>query len=162
MKLKIWFAKFFKSTPESRISRTMRTISLELRFSKAKIKLLICDFAAKPRDFSSNSAVISSPFFEMLEIWSSKEMLSRKLPSPRSAMISIASFEILIFSFLAINSRCAQTSSFEINRKTNRCVLLIIVAGNLWASVVAKMKTACSGGSSRVFRSALKAAFESI
>ena len=34
---------------------------------------------------------------------------------------------------------------------------LKMVGRNLWISVVAKMKTTCGGGSSRVFRRALKA-----
>ena len=37
-----------------------------------------------------------------------------------------------------------------------------IVCGSLWTSVVARMNTACDGGSSSVFRSALNALVESI
>ena len=40
--------------------------------------------------------------------------------------------------------------------------LFNIVAGSLWTSVVARMNTACSGGSSRVFSNALNAEAESI
>ena len=38
----------------------------------------------------------------------------------------------------------------------------IMVGGTLCASVVASMKTACSGGSSMIFRRALKADWESM
>ena len=38
----------------------------------------------------------------------------------------------------------------------------VMVIGTLYASVVAMINTTCSGGSSRVFNSALKADFESI
>jgi len=37
-----------------------------------------------------------------------------------------------------------------------------MVAGNLWRSVVAMMKTTCEGGSSRIFKRALNAEVESM
>ena len=45
-------------------------------------------------------------------------------------------------------------------RKSKRWQRERIVAGILWRSVVARMKTACPGGSSRVFRRAWNAAEE--
>ena len=68
IKLKSWLAKFFKSTPELRTSRTICKISFEFWFSKAEIKALICIFGANPRASSSNFAVISSLISVMLEI----------------------------------------------------------------------------------------------
>ena len=53
---------------------------------------------ASPSDASISSAVIPSSLSARLESWSSKLMLSRKLPSPRSAIKATASSEILIFS----------------------------------------------------------------
>ena len=41
-------------------------------------------------------------------------------------------------------------------------VLEVMVIGTLWASVVARIKITWAGGSSRVFRSALKADLDSI
>ena len=50
-------------------------------------------------------------------------------------------------------------SSSPISRKGKRWQRDWIVSGTLWSSVVARMKNACGGGSSRVLRSALNASF---
>ena len=54
------------------------------------------------------------------------------------------------------------TSSVEILLKSNLWHLERIVAGNFWGSVVAKINLTCSGGSSNVFKSALKAPVDNI
>ena len=46
--------------------------------------------------------------------------------------------------------------------KSNRWQREMMVAGSFWGSVVANMNTTCSGGSSSVFNSALKAEPESM
>ena len=89
-------------------------------------------------------------------------MLSRKLPCPCSAISRKASSSIAICSASAIARKCATTSASPISRKLNRCTRLKIVAGSLSASVVARIKTTCSGGSSSVLRSALNADLLSI
>ena len=48
-------------------------------------------------------------------------------------------------------------ASAGMRRKSKRWVRLMMVAGTLWVSVVARMKTTWSGGSSTIFSSALKA-----
>ena len=52
--------------------------------------------------------------------------------------------------------------SMEILLKSYRWHLLRMVTGILWASVVARIKMTYSGGSSSVFKSALKAPIDSI
>ena len=82
---------------------------------------------------------------------------SRNAPSAMSTMAVSASSSIDIFSFLTILASAERSSSFfafakEISMQRDRTV-----AGTFIGSVVAKIKIACAGGSSRVLRSALNA-----
>lgn len=92
----------------------------------------------------------------------SKDSPSRKLPSASEAMSSIASLSMLIFSVLAIDSSFLEMSATVWRVKWKRWVRLVMVAGTLSSSVVARIKMAWAGGSSRVLRSALKASLVSM
>ncbi len=102
---------------------------------------------------------ISSPW---LLIWSSKLILSRKLPPPCCAINSKPAWSIENPSSDAICARWAVTSGFSTGLNVKRWVRLTIVSGSLWASVVARINTTCAGGSSSVFSSALKASLVSM
>ena len=65
-----------------------------------------------------------------------------------SALMIIFSFSAMTVSEIGLNSKRWQRDT--------------IVGSTLWASVVAKKNFTCSGGSSKVFNKALKAAVESI
>ncbi len=82
---------------------------------------------------------------------------SRRLPSPASAIQASPVSLIRIPSAAAIFLRLSAMSRSGILRKSKDWQRERIVAGTLWVSVVAKMKITWAGGSSRVFRSALKA-----
>ena len=94
--------------------------------------------------------------------WSNKPRASRNAPSAFLAITCSDSWSIEIPSSAVIFSRRCTISSTEIRLKSKRCTLDNIVGRTLCGSVVANMKIACSGGSSSVFKRALKAAFESM
>ena len=57
---------------------------------------------------------------------------------------------------------CCSMSWGRMRLKAKRWHRERMVAGTLWSSVVARMNIRCSGGSSRIFSSALKAELESM
>ncbi len=65
-------------------------------------------------------------------------------------------------SWFTISPRCLAIVDVGMFLKSNRWQRLWIVAGTLCVSVVHRMNTTCSGGSSIVFKSALNAAVESM
>ena len=65
-------------------------------------------------------------------------------------------------SFPAIFAKCALRVSVSTRARSNRWQRLNTVTGTLRISVVANTNFTCSGGSSRVFKSALKAFLESM
>ncbi len=79
------------------------------------------------------------------------------LPVAWRAIVSRAAPSASIPSASAIRSSCSTILGRGIGRKSNRWHRDTMVAGILWASVVASTKYAWSGGSSKVFRRALKA-----
>lgn len=90
--------------------------------------------------------------------WSKIDSASRKLPSPAAAMTSRASLSISIFSALTIKESFSKIFVLGSFLKTKRWTREVMVGGSFSYSVVAKTKTAWAGGSSRVFKRALKAA----
>ena len=94
---------------------------------------------------------------------SSKRLTASRIPPWAClAMRRAASSERSISSSRAILWRRAQRSAVEMRRKSKRWQREMMVAGSFCSSVVARIKTTCSGGSSRVFSRALKAEAESI
>ena len=90
--------------------------------------------------------------------WSKAERASRRAPSPlRASSISEASSAVTL-SCVQISCRCTTMSGTGMRRKSNRWQRERMVAGTFCGSVVAKTNFTCGGGSSSVFRSALKAA----
>ena len=69
---------------------------------------------------------------------------------------------MLIFSMSDISLNLLTMSSIVIRLKSNLWQRLTIVSITLWGSVVAKIKITFLGGSSKVFKSALNASFDSI
>ncbi len=84
------------------------------------------------------------------------------LPSAAPARRRKAPGVTSIFSAFATFASCAVISGTVSARKANRWQREMIVAGILWSSVDARMNRAWGGGSSRVFRSALKASVVSM
>ena len=85
-------------------------------------------------------------------------MASRKLPPAARAMtVSDASATSMPSCRAMLGQARSTTSVSEGRRKSKRWQRDRMVAGTLCGSVVARTKTACAGGSSRVFSSALKA-----
>ena len=97
-----------------------------------------------------------------IDNWSSVLIPSRNPPRERSAINLAASSSIANPSFFAIFINWRVIISVGIGRKKNCWTRLRIVAGSLSASVVARINTTCSGGSSKVFNSALNAGFDSM
>ena len=93
---------------------------------------------------------------------SAMESASLIPPSAVRAISSTASFWAVTPREDSISLKCAAMSEVEILRKLKRWQRESMVAGSLCTSVVAKMNSACSGGSSRVFSSALNAPPESM
>ena len=83
-------------------------------------------------------------------------------PSAFSAKMSRASSEALMPSCSQIKRRRLRICSMVKRLKSKRCTRLKMGCGTLLTSGVAKMKITCSGGSSSVLRSALKAPVESM
>jgi hypothetical protein len=73
-------------------------------------------------------------------------------------MSSIAASSIFIFSFFAMDVSFSMIVAFGNFLNTKRWARDVIVGGSFSNSVVAKIMTACLGGSSSVFKSALNAA----
>ena len=94
--------------------------------------------------------------------WSNSARESLNPPETFFAMVNSASSVILIFSRSDISLRRLIISSVVILLKSNLWHLETIVSRTLWGSVVAKIKITFFGGSSKVFKSALKASFESM
>ena len=66
------------------------------------------------------------------------------------------------FNFTAAFFNAFSIARLEIVWKSNLWTRDFTVSGNLSGSVVAKIKIKCSGGSSKIFKSALKAELESM
>ena len=106
------------------------------------------------------SYVMWSP--EKAATWSNKVYASRTEPvDSRATQYKASSSAWMPISFAA-SSRSFSTVSIGTKRKLNCWHLDFIVAGTFCSSVVAKMNTTYSGGSSIVFKSALKAEVESM
>ena len=87
---------------------------------------------------------------------------SRIPPSAFSAITASASSSYCMPSFSATDFRCAIVFCTVMRSKSYIWQRLRIVGRILCFSVVARMKMTCAGGSSSVFRKALKAAVESM
>jgi hypothetical protein len=94
--------------------------------------------------------------------WSSIDWASRTEPSAARAISIRPSASTRAPSFSQIISRFLMIISGSTRLRSNRWVRDRMVTGTLRISVVAKMNLACGGGSSSVFRSALKAPVESM
>ena len=90
------------------------------------------------------------------------DMPSRTEPAPRRAMRVTAVGSAGTPSRDSTPSRCRTSSAWGRRLNTKCWQRLMMVWGNFSGSVVAMMKVTCPGGSSRVFRSALKACLESM
>ena len=110
---------------------------------------------AKPKMERTSSSATLSPQKETT--WSSIDSASRMPPSEARAITSAAAGSSATFSCLAMASKCFAATSSRIGWRSKRWQRLMMVAGNLCASVVAKRNFTCGGGSSRVFSRALKA-----
>ena len=98
----------------------------------------------------------------MASAWSSSDRPSRTEPCAARAISASASSSAVAPSLPAMPLKCATSAGTSTRRRSKRCVRDSTVTGTLRTSVVAKMNFTCSGGSSSVFRSALKAPFESM
>ena len=85
------------------------------------------------------------------------ESISRSLPAPARAIAATASGSYARPISSKMPARCFSRSSSGMSLKSRRIQRERMVAGILCGSVVARMNTACAGGSSSVLRSALKA-----
>ena len=94
--------------------------------------------------------------------WSNRVRASRIAPSAFCAITWRESLSIFIPSAFAIFCRLPTIPSTEMRLKSYVWQRLRIVGSILCFSVVARMKMACAGGSSRVLRNALNAAEESM
>ena len=92
------------------------------------------------------------------QICSSRLIASRRLPVAVRAITSSPSRGILIPSSPAMCSSRSAIAESGMRLNSKRWQRETIVAGTLCVSVVARMNTMCSGGSSSVFSSALNAA----
>ena len=108
-------------------------------------------------EYTASVSISLSP-----EHWSSSDSASRMPPSARPAISSAALRSSLRFSHCATCSRWSAISCASRRLKLCRWQRESIVAGTLLSSVVARMNTRCSGGSSRIFSSALNAAVDSM
>ena len=97
-----------------------------------------------------------------LMAWSSSEVASRAEPSAARAISASASSGTAVPSAWAIPRSISIIRSGVIRLRSNLWQRLSTVTGTLRISVVAKMNFTCSGGSSRVFSSALNALVESM
>ena len=94
--------------------------------------------------------------------WSSRLSPSRRAPSARRLRASAPSRVSGIFSCSATKDSRLAMSWGMMRLKENRWHRERMVAGTLCSSVVARMNIRCSGGSSRIFKRALKAGVESM
>ena len=99
---------------------------------------------------------------EKLTTWSNTERASRIPPSAFWAMMFRASGSAVIPSCEATYCKCSAMSVVVIRWKSYTWHLDRIVGNILCFSVVARMKIAWCGGSSSVFKKALKAAADSM
>ncbi len=107
--------------------------------------------------------VIGAPSLPISVIaWSSRDRPSRTEPSAARTISASASGSIVIRSLAAMPARCGVRSGASTRRRSNRWQRESTVTGTLRTSVVAKMKIACGGGSSKVFSRPLKAFSESM
>jgi hypothetical protein len=94
--------------------------------------------------------------------WSRSDSESRTEPSAARAMAASASASAATPSAWQMLCRCAISLPDSTRRKSKRWQRDRIVTGTLRISVVANTNLACGGGSSSVFRKALKAAADSM
>ena len=93
---------------------------------------------------------------------SATDKLSRTLPAPARAIAATASSSYSLPTARSTFLRCSSRSLCGMSLKSKRIQRERMVAGSLCGSVVARIKTACFGGSSSVFKRALNAESESI
>ena len=108
-------------------------------------------------EYTASASMTSAP-----EHWSRSESASRIPPSASPAISSAALRSSLRPSHFATCSRWSAMTPASSRLKLWRWQRESIVAGTLLSSVVARMKTRCSGGSSRILSRALKAGVESM
>ena len=105
---------------------------------------------------SRTITVVISPS-EKDESWSRSPSASRKEPRPSRAITVSASGSTAMPSAPEISPSLATSVSMLGRRKSKLWQRLIMVGSTLCFSVVASTNTTCSGGSSSIFRRALKA-----
>ena len=137
----------------------------EMLFAVFRLKMELARVAmvseeVNPKIFCTFSSVIVSP--QKATSWSSIDCASRMPPSAPLAMDQAAVSSRVTFSAWAICCNCRAMVSAGIGRRSKRWHREMMVGRILLGSVVAKMNFTCAGGSSRVFRRALKAAVESM
>ena len=116
-------------------------------------------FPARPSTSNTAAASMAPP---AAAHWSKRLSPSRSAPSARRLKSSAPSGRRSIFSCPATYKSRRSTSWGVMRLKAYRWQRERMVAGTLCSSVVARMKMRCSGGSSRIFSSALNAGTESI
>ena len=130
--------------------------------SRSRIRCMSCTVCTLPARPSTSSTARLSSVPSAARHWSSRLSASRRAPFAIRARISAPSGCRSICSAAATCSRCFSMSRGRIRLNENRWHRERIVAGTLCSSVVARMNTRCSGGSSRIFSSALNAGVESM
>ena len=109
----------------------------------------------------STTALVTLPS-PRATICSTRLRLSRTLPSATRATCCKAAGSKSIFSSVRMRERCCVSTFSGIALRLNCRHLERTVAGNLLVSVVASRNLTCSGGSSSVFKRALKLLVENI
>ena len=127
------------------------------------IAFIICainvSFGIPTKSLTKFSSILSFPSWIHLSRILKASLIA---PSAKTDIIFNASFVISMLLSLHTYSSLLLISSFDIFLKSKRWHLESIVAGNFWGSVVANINLTCAGGSSNVFKSALKAPVESM
>ena len=131
-------------------------MSFEASFLPKRVINLSTSPRPVPATLANNSSVM---VVSVLDASSSIFVASRNDPSATSTIRSSTSSVTINFSPTTTLFRERTISAGLALGKATSMQRLLIVSGSLWASVVASKNMACFGGSSRVFRSALKASF---
>ena len=147
--------KCCKLAPLRSNSSTISSIRAESLASNAVVTWFIASCENMPSRARTSGACSVDP--QQAIAWSSAESESRTLPSPTWASTAKASGSAVMPSCAQIHSMRRSNSSKSTLRKENCWQREAIVVGILWDSVVHRMNTTHSGGSSSVFSKALKA-----
>ena len=122
--------------------------------SSARIRTASRASSSPPSTSVTRASVTAPPAIT----WSSSDWASRMPPSLASAMRSSAADSAVLPSCSTIHFRWRSMRGTGKRRTSNRWQRDSTVMGSFWGAVVAKIKTTCGGGSSSVFKNALKAA----